>query len=186
MLNLNPSLQAKIGFVWEFDCIDSTNQFLLDQKASLEAEAAQGHFKGYALCLADQQTAGRGRLGRLWQSPPGLNIYLSISYFLKSEQSRLEATQIPDLSLEIGEKIINVLEGLGVQGLSLKWPNDVYLNQKKLAGILIETRRNYVVLGIGLNVGKNNLEIDQPWTDLSEYPNLSRETIIQNLLEVLL
>jgi len=95
--------------------------------------------------IADRQTAGRGRLGRSWASPPGAGIYVSVVLRPSARAAGL-------LTLAAG---IAVAEGIGsATGLEVqvKWPNDVYVGERKLAGILAEGATSHVVLGIGINV----------------------------------
>lgn len=140
--------------------VDSTNQFLLDQMTVLK--------KGQS-CFAEYQVAGRGRRGRTWVSPFGSNIYCSIFWRF---DNGLAATM--GLSLAIGIAVVDALEVIGCKGLKLKWPNDIYWNELKLAGVLIELSGQSggsadVVIGIGINIELNEksaLVIDQPWVDL--------------------
>ncbi|WP_261834265.1 bifunctional biotin--[acetyl-CoA-carboxylase] ligase/biotin operon repressor BirA [Vibrio ishigakensis] len=143
--------------------IDSTNQYLLNQK---DVESG-------SVCVAEYQTQGRGRRGRAWISPYGSNIYYSMYWRL---EAGLQAAM--GISLVIGIALVEALEELGVQGCKLKWPNDVYHNQKKLAGILVELSGQAgdaanLIIGVGVNVAMpENVEgIDQPWTSLNEIAN---------------
>jgi BirA family transcriptional regulator, biotin operon repressor / biotin---[acetyl-CoA-carboxylase] ligase len=102
--------------------------------------------------LAECQTAGRGRRGRAWLAPPGGSICLSLSWTFRDVPADLGA-----LGLVIGVCELRALQGLGVTGAKLKWPNDVLVDERKLGGILIELRAESggpacVVIGIGLNV----------------------------------
>jgi len=102
--------------------------------------------------LAEYQTAGRGRRGRAWLAPPGGAICLSFSWTFRDVPEDLGA-----LGLVIGVCELRALRALGVTGARLKWPNDLLVNDRKLAGILIELRAESggqacVVIGIGLNV----------------------------------
>ncbi|TAL89888.1 MAG: biotin--[acetyl-CoA-carboxylase] ligase [Rhodanobacter sp.] len=110
-----------------------------------------------SVVLAESQTAGRGRRGRGWLSPPGLNIYLSC---LKRFESGFAA--LSGLSLAIGVMVLRALDELGVSGAGLKWPNDVLAvtgdgARGKLAGILVELSGEYqgpcaAIIGVGLNL----------------------------------
>jgi BirA family biotin operon repressor/biotin-[acetyl-CoA-carboxylase] ligase len=152
---------------------DSTNSYLLKK--------ASDHMgKRYAV-LAEKQESGRGRRGRTWVSPFGKNIYLSMLWSFSGGIGSLEG-----LSLVIAIAVEQALSELGVDEARLKWPNDVYLNNKKLAGILLEVSGEYsghcqVVIGIGLNIKLSEYDaesIDQPWAQLSEYlANTDRNTI---------
>ena len=108
-----------------------------------------------ALVVADHQTAGRGRLGRRWEAPPGTAILCSV--LLKPPATR----NAPELALVAGIAVADTLErttGLSVQ---LKWPNDVMLRREKVAGILAEMRDGAVILGIGLNVNQAREEVPE-------------------------
>lgn len=139
--------------------IDSTNQYLKQRLPNLT--------NGF-VCLAEAQTQGRGRHGRRWVSPYGASLYLSMYWqFAGGYQA------INGLSLVMGLAVTNALQSLAIQGVQLKWPNDVYLNDKKLAGVLIEVEGQLgvecdCIIGIGLNIDlpERQDEIDQPWTDL--------------------
>lgn len=124
--------------------IDSTNSYLMQCEAP-----APGWFR---VALTDNQTAGRGRHGRRWSSPPGSGLCLSIAYTFAEQPGDLAA-----LTLAIGLGVVEALEDLGAQGVQLKWPNDLIANDGKLGGILTETQplpggAIAVVSGIGLNI----------------------------------
>jgi BirA family transcriptional regulator, biotin operon repressor / biotin---[acetyl-CoA-carboxylase] ligase len=104
--------------------IDSTNQYLLDRIGELSSGDA---------CVAEYQQAGRGRRGRKWFSPFGSNLYLSM--YWKLDQGPAAAM---GLSLVIGIVMAEVLQRLGAEDVRVKWPNDLYLKDRKLAGILVE------------------------------------------------
>lgn len=106
-----------------------------------------------ALVVADHQTAGRGRLGRSWEAPAGTALLFSV--LLKPPPER----HAPELSLVAGIAVADALErvlGLSVQ---IKWPNDVMLRRRKIAGCLAEARDEVVVLGIGVNVEQTTAEL---------------------------
>ena len=106
-----------------------------------------------ALVVADHQTAGRGRLGRSWEAPAGTSLLVSI--LLKPPPDRLA----PELSLVAGIAIADALERILGLSVQIKWPNDVMLRRKKIAGCLAEARDDVVVLGIGINVGQGAEEL---------------------------
>ena len=124
--------------------LESTNTKLLD---------AWPPAAGFAsVLLAEHQTGGRGRRGRSWVAPPGGAVCLSVSWQYAELPADLSA-----LSLIVGLCVVNALHELGVEGVSLKWPNDLVTANGKLGGILIEMRAEaggpvHVVIGIGLNV----------------------------------
>lgn len=142
--------------------VDSTNQYLLDRLAELTSGDA---------CIAEYQQAGRGRRGRQWISPFGANLYLSM--FWRLEQGPAAAM---GLSLVIGIVMAEVLQRLGAEQVRVKWPNDLYLNDRKLAGILVELTGKtgdaaQLVLGAGINMAmrdSNASQIDQRWINLQE------------------
>jgi BirA family biotin operon repressor/biotin-[acetyl-CoA-carboxylase] ligase len=106
-----------------------------------------------ALVVADHQTAGRGRLGRTWEAPPGTALLSSL--LLKPRPGRLA----PQLSLVAGVAVADAVEratGLSVQ---LKWPNDVMLRRAKVAGCLAEARDGAVILGVGVNVNQTREQL---------------------------
>ncbi|MFZ7217800.1 bifunctional biotin--[acetyl-CoA-carboxylase] ligase/biotin operon repressor BirA [Avibacterium avium] len=155
--------------------IHSTNQFLLEQIEQLE--------KGQ-LCLAEYQYAGRGRRGRDWLSPFAGQIILS-SYWTFPPHISLNG-----LSLVIGIVIAETLQAFGVQSIGLKWPNDVLLQGRKLAGVLVEiaNRKNgllNLIIGIGINLAlPKQTNINQPWAELREIlPHFDRDEIIIALVQ---
>lgn len=106
--------------------------------------------------IADSQTGGKGRLGRLWQSPSGTNIYTSV--ILRPRMESSGASRIP---IMVGVAVAEVLDAYCPGKISLKWPNDVLLNDKKVCGILSQAKITngkieFVVLGIGINVNMSD------------------------------
>jgi BirA family biotin operon repressor/biotin-[acetyl-CoA-carboxylase] ligase len=144
--------------------VDSTNRFLLEGTAAGEA--------GIHACVAEMQTAGRGRRGRTWHSPFGANLYLSV---LRSFPAPPESLQ--GLSLAVGVAAARAMQFFDVPDIALKWPNDIQLGGKKLGGILLESstvsaESCRVVAGIGINIdmpGDASASIDQPWTHLAAH-----------------
>jgi BirA family biotin operon repressor/biotin-[acetyl-CoA-carboxylase] ligase len=102
--------------------------------------------------IADSQTKGKGRMQRLWHSPPGSNIYTSILL-----RPNFKPDQAPQISIAAGVAVAEILSQYCPGQVQLKWPNDVLLNKKKLSGILAQMKTSadgidFVVLGIGINV----------------------------------
>lgn len=158
-----------------FTQLDSTNAYLL-RHANPER----------LVCLAESQTAGRGRRGRSWVSPFGQNLYLSIGWGFEGGVAVLEG-----LSLAIGVAVIRALKHQGVSGLGLKWPNDIFYKNKKLGGILIEMTGDpagycLAVVGIGINVSMSDSYsggIGQPWGNLADIcADQSHRVITRNQL----
>ncbi|OOV86030.1 biotin--[acetyl-CoA-carboxylase] ligase [Oceanospirillum linum] len=139
----------------------------------------------FSVVLAEQQTAGRGRRGRNWLSPYGANLYMSCAAALPVGAASLET-----LSLEVGISVAQVLEARGVADVKVKWPNDVYADGSKLAGILIEVDGDLssqcnVVIGIGINFTNSSLPqegIDQPFTAVDQYTDVRREEVATALI----
>jgi BirA family transcriptional regulator, biotin operon repressor / biotin---[acetyl-CoA-carboxylase] ligase len=104
------------------------------------------------VCIAESQRAGRGRLGRTWISPPGASIAMSVGWAFPACRGDL-----PALSLAAGVAVARALMRVGAQGVMLKWPNDIWFRDRKIGGILLESRATldgpaFVVLGIGINL----------------------------------
>jgi len=186
---LNDAARSVLTELEIHDQIDSTNRYL-EERAS-QRNAASG-----SACLAEQQTAGKGRRGRQWVSPFGSNIYLSLLWRF---QQGYAATS--GLSLAMGVAVIRALRELGVSSVGLKWPNDIYSLGRKLGGILIEVSGEadgpcHTIIGLGLNVylpEQQATGINQEWTDLSRlvtgaFPGRNRLAagLLNHLLGVLL
>ena len=181
--HLSVDSRALINKLEIFPIIDSTNTYLMT--------LAQNQFvsKGH-VCLAQTQTAGKGRRGREWISPEGKNIYCSFLWQFQNAQV------LNGLSLAVGVGVIRALNEYGIFDINLKWPNDIYSQSKKLGGILIEmtTDKNgtiNAVIGLGLNLflPKSLSEITQPYTDLEEiapHIDINRNELIAKLLSHLL
>ena len=143
-------------------CTTSTNAYLASRPV-----AKVGHAN---VCLTEHQTAGRGRRGRVWVSPFGQSLYLSIAY-----RFDLALSDLASLGLVAGVVLAEVLAENGLDSHRLKWPNDVIVDARKLAGILVEASGEadgpaLAIIGIGLNtrLDRSAAEaIDQPWVDLS-------------------
>lgn len=136
-----------------FEQTDSTNR--------QARQLGQAGVPAPCLVVANGQSAGRGRLGRHWESPAGQGLYFSLLL-----QPQLPAEQAPLLTLAAGLAIKHALEGFGVKDLLVKWPNDVIIQGKKVGGVLseMETRGSemlFVILGIGLNISQKKSDFPQ-------------------------
>ncbi|HET6332679.1 MAG TPA: biotin--[acetyl-CoA-carboxylase] ligase [Polyangiales bacterium] len=164
------------------DVTGSTND---DARADAASGAASGH-----VVLADMQSSGRGSNGRAWSSPRGQDLFFSIV-----DRPAVSLPQLPPLTLAVGLGVAEAVESVvGTPGAcQVKWPNDVWLNGKKCAGILVETSAlgstvESVVIGIGLNV--NRLEFDEELRDIatslratsSERPPFDRPLVLAKVL----
>ena len=136
------------------------------------------------LCLAEAQTEGKGRRGRIWVSPFGRNVYMSYGFAFKPEISRLEGLSV-GVGIEVAESLIEA----GLTRVGLKWPNDLILDQKKLGGILVEmapTKNDStaVVVGLGINLRLSLSDaelIDQPHAVAGHGIEISRNRLIGGL-----
>ncbi|MBZ0271323.1 biotin--[acetyl-CoA-carboxylase] ligase [bacterium] len=125
---------------------------VLDEAPSTNAELAAWAGDGApngAIVVADAQTAGRGRKGRVWHSPPGVNLYVSMLFDAEplGEDARL-------FVYAAGAALFQTAADIGVSDAMLKWPNDLYAGGKKIAGVLCETHagRHALIAGLGVNV----------------------------------
>ncbi len=142
--------------------IDSTNSYLMRR---LPNQNTPGQ-----VCIAEYQSAGRGRRGRQWISPFGSHIYMSMYWSLEQGMSSAMG-----LSVVAALAVSDAIKALYKTDVELKWPNDIYFKGVKLAGILIDLEGQamepcHCVIGIGLNINmpaKSAELVDQPWTDLS-------------------
>lgn len=176
-------------------CFEQIKQFEIKEKISSTndhlLQLASVGFNDIAICLAEQQSKGRGRLGRKWVSPFGANIYLSLLWPFKKN-----ANDLAGLSLAVGTMIADALENISVPNIQLKWPNDILYQHKKLGGVLIEiaplqNKTVPVVIGIGLNVNMPDDEgnhIDQAWVDLNHIVGrmVDRNLVVGQLITVLM
>ncbi|MEE9352133.1 MAG: biotin--[acetyl-CoA-carboxylase] ligase [Thiotrichaceae bacterium] len=166
---LSAETQKVLGNIHIFPELDSTNSWLLEHKYCND------------VCLAEKQKQGRGRRGNVWSSPDSGNIYLSLSWCFD---------EIPDhvslISLLTGISLCEALNSIGLKGHGLKWPNDIYIHQQKLAGILVESSGDLrrVVIGIGLNV---QIQDESSWCGLHDVldDTPDRNTMIAVILNVL-
>lgn len=134
-----PRLRGRFGRPYTFVASCESTQHLLP------ADAAEG-----AVAAADEQTGGRGRLGRAWLAPSGTSVLMSIA--LRPDVPMLH---LPELSLVAGRACTRAVAELTAVEAEVKWPNDVLVNGRKVAGILAEAREGRVVLGVGINVSQS-------------------------------
>lgn len=162
ILSTLKSKSVNINSLIIIDSLPSTNTFL-SQNAH--------KYPNNTVCLAEQQTQGRGRNGRQWYSPYASNIYLSLLW-----KTDLPLNELSTSSICVGLALLSALEKLGILGAKIKWPNDIYYDDKKLAGILIDVKSEIngthnVVIGIGVNTKmpvNEYVPIDQEWIDLQQ------------------
>lgn len=161
--------------------LDSTNQWLMENR-----ESSCG-----SVVVAEHQRRGRGRRGRDWVSPLAANLYFSLLWCYPGSLANLSG-----LSLAVAVSVVRALTGLGLDGLTLKWPNDILWQDKKLCGVLLEMQGEAggpcrVVCGVGLNVNMPSpvaSDIAQPWIDVRQICRqpVSRRQLLVALLTTLL
>lgn len=166
--------------------LDSTSDHL--KRRFVPVQPGRAH-----ACLAEWQTAGRGRRGRQWVSPYGSNLYLSLAWGFAAAPGGFTG-----LSLAAGVAVVRALRQIGVQGTGLKWPNDILFRGGKLAGILVDLAGETsgpcsVIVGVGINMkmpANVTGTISQPWSDLSEFQgrasrNLLAATLLNEMVRML-
>ena len=135
-----------------FDEIDSTNEYLIGMR-DIDRR----------VCIAEQQTAGRGRRGRQWEAKKSGSVLMSMGWGVSGKNWA-------GLSLVSGLAVMRALQCVGVKNAGLKWPNDVLVEDKKICGILVEMSAGKCVIGVGINIdlGEHpDFTADRPWTDLT-------------------
>lgn len=149
-----PRLRGRFGHPYLYVELTPSTQRLLGDE----------HSEG-AVAVTEEQTEGRGRLGRRWLSPPGVSLLFSILL-----EPPVETPRLPELSLVAGEACAGAIAAVAGVTPEVKPPNDVLISGRKVAGILAEAREGRVVLGIGVNVNvpEDELpkEVDVPATSL--------------------
>jgi BirA family transcriptional regulator, biotin operon repressor / biotin---[acetyl-CoA-carboxylase] ligase len=139
-----PRLHGRFGRPYLYAEVTPSTQRLLGDK----------HSEG-AVAVTEEQTEGRGRLGRRWLSPPAVSLLFSVLL-----EPAVETSRLPELSLVAGQACAGAIEAVAGVTPRIKLPNDILLSGRKVAGILAEAREGRVVLGIGVNV--NVPEADLP------------------------
>ena len=168
-----PWLRGRLGRPYEHVGSTRSTQLLL------AADAAEG-----ALVAAEEQTEGRGRLGRRWLAPYGTSLLCSLQL-----RPDVPGERLPELTGVAAQVVAETLAALSGVEPELKFPNDVLLAGRKVAGVLAEAREGRVVLGIGINVnvGEDQLprEVDRPATSLlvETGHELDRAELLVELLE---
>ncbi len=158
---------------------------LASTNATLRDLAIAGALEGVVV-VADEQTAGRGRHGRTWSSPPGAGFYGSLLL-----RPRLHASEVPSLTFVAALAVAEMLEALGVGNVELKWPNDVLAGGRKISGILteaafVEDRVEWAVVGVGVNLSDEAIPADPrtPATSLASQGVLASSVdVLRRLLE---
>ena len=152
--------------------IDSTNNYLKNSYQLLD---------NFTFVTADYQSKGKGRNDRVWESSKGLNLMFSI---LIKDPKLLEVSTI--LSLMTAVELAKLLERYDIDNVSIKWPNDVLIGDKKVCGILLEGQLpNYLVIGVGINVNQKEFpdNLRRPATSMSN--ELNKDVELEDLKEQL-
>ncbi len=160
---LPEAVREQVASIEVHHVLDSTNSHLM-QSAALALPAG-------SICFAEYQSAGRGRQGRQWVSPYGSNLCFSLLWYFDCGPDALSG-----LSLAVAVGLARGLAALGLPQPGLKWPNDLYIDGRKLAGILLEmsgesSGGSRVVVGVGVNLDMSSdagKGIDQPWIALND------------------
>ncbi len=140
---VKPLLRGRFGRAYRYAEVTPSTQRML------AADDAEG-----AVAVAEEQTAGRGRLGRSWQAPAGTSVLVSVLLVPDVEPARL-----PELSLVAGNAVAEaIVEVTGIEP-TIKFPNDVLIGGRKVAGILAESSEGRVVLGIGVNANQTREQL---------------------------
>jgi BirA family transcriptional regulator, biotin operon repressor / biotin---[acetyl-CoA-carboxylase] ligase len=149
-----PLLRGRFGNPYLYVEVTPSTQRLLGEE----------HREG-AVAVTEEQTEGRGRLGRRWHSPPGVSLLFSILL-----EPPVQTARLPELSLVAGEACAGAIAAVTGTAPEIKLPNDILISGRKVAGILAEAREGRVVLGIGVNVNVSaddlSTEVDVPATSL--------------------
>ncbi|HEX7144718.1 MAG TPA: biotin--[acetyl-CoA-carboxylase] ligase [Gaiellaceae bacterium] len=140
---VKPLLRGRFGHVYRYaEVVPSTQRML----ANDDGEGA--------VAVAEEQTEGRGRLGRSWEAPEGTSVLVSVLLL-----PAVQAARLPELSLVAGGAVAEAIaEVTGIEP-TIKFPNDVLIGGRKVAGILAESSEGRVVLGIGLNANQTREQL---------------------------
>ena len=168
------------GKLHYFSRIGSTNSHA---RELAESGAAEGEF-----VVAESQSDGRGRLRRRWESPPFVNLYLSLIL-----RPRLPPRHAPQITLAAAVSLAETVSAFLPKAPAIKWPNDILIDGKKVAGILTEAacdaqRVEYVILGIGLNVNYRRADMPEELRDRATSladaigKTVSRESVLTRLI----
>ncbi len=162
-----------------YDSIVSTNDLAYELAEKGEPEGT--------IVIAETQTRGKGRMGRKWVSPKGEGIYMSL--ILRPD---VETDEMPTITLIAGMAIIKAIKKVALLDSKMKWPNDVFINGKKVSGILTEIkaqpdRVDFLVLGIGINVNASSRKLPPEATSLKIECDhrVSRTELIKSVFEEL-
>src|SRR6266852_4394547 len=155
--------------IYSFEEVSSTNDIAFELGRNGACEGT--------IVIADSQSGGRGRLGRRWISPPGVNLYTSVIF-----RSRIAAKDAPVLTLISAISVAEAVRAEGAEGTTIKWPNDLIINVKKVAGILTEMEPtgdevDFIVVGIGVNLNMTGEMMKQEMGEVAYIATSLREVV---------
>lgn len=150
--------------LFSFDKISSTQTYALNM-------IADGKISDHTIVLAEAQSAGRGRYKRQWISHHG-NLY--VSFIFKSEERN------PRLSYQVAVAIAETILSFGITP-TIKWPNDILIDGKKVSGTIIEYSGDFVVIGTGININSNPTVESYETTKLANYKKVDRDDVLNKL-----
>lgn len=155
------------------DKMESTNTTLMELG---EKGASEG-----TVVIADRQTAGRGRLGRSWISPPELNLYISVLF-----RPEIASTEASLFTLIASIALRELVFKIGIEEAAIKWPNDIEVNGKKVAGVLTEMRPrrevvDFIVVGIGVNINMSREEMNKLMGNVAHIATSIKENVGKDL-----
>ena len=165
--------------VIKLDAIDSTNDFL-------KSLSVKQHVENFTVVTAENQTKGKGQMGSKWVSESGKNLIMSVLV----RDFLLETNAIFNLNIAVSMAVISALESFEIPKLSIKWPNDILSDNKKIGGILIENSLKsdtsiVSIVGLGLNVNQTNFENLPKASSLAEIcgKTFDKVTILNQILD---
>lgn len=158
--------------IYSFEEVGSTNEIAFEL-------ARNGAPEG-TIVIADSQTRGKGRLSRNWISPPGVNLYISAVF-----RPPIYSEDAPFLTLVASIAVAEAVKNMGADAI-IKWPNDVLVNGKKVAGVLTQMqtkgdRVDFVMLGVGVNINMTREMMEQDMGDVAQIATSLRELLGQEV-----
>jgi len=155
--------------IYSFEEVGSTNDVAFELGRSAAAEGT--------VVIADSQSKGRGRLERRWISPPAVNLYMSVIL-----RPRITATDAPVLTLAAAVSVAEAVRAEGTEDATIKWPNDVIIDGRKVAGVLTEMEPkgdgvDFIVVGIGVNLNMTREMMEHEMGDIADITTSLREAL---------
>lgn len=148
--------------IYKYDLLDSTNKFIKTME----------NIKEYDIVMAKKQSAGRGRRGNAWTTEEGAGLFS----FIVLEDKNISIEEYGKLPLVVGYSVLKALKKITNLDFKFKWTNDVYINDKKISGVLVEKIDDKFVIGIGVNINnKTSKEVEHIGISLKEITNLNYE-----------